>query len=144
MVAALGVHRSQDTSRGFSGAKPLAVSAPGCVLALLAFLGLFTTTEERREILGWEGLLISLVKWSPWHFGYSCAHLISVRQAWSTLAKKCCLLDLSGFFIWHIKKEKKFSIDLQVAYQSAIKSPMSVQAHWHTDKKELIAALFYV
>lgn len=55
MVAALGVHPSQGTSQSFSGAMLLAVSAPGCVLALLAFSGLFTTTEERAKIPSREG-----------------------------------------------------------------------------------------
>lgn len=38
------------------------------------------------------------------------------------------------------KKKEKFSIELQFAHQSAIKSPVSARAHWHTDKTELIAA----
>lgn len=108
MVAALGVHRSQGTSLRFSGAKLLAVSAPGCVLALLAFFWAFLPLQRREQKSRAErGLQISLVKWSLWHLGYSCAHLIRARRAWSSLAKKCFLLDLCSFLIWHIKKGKK-------------------------------------
>lgn len=49
MVAALGVRRSQGTSPRFSGAKILAASAPGCVLAPLAFFGAFLPLQKREE-----------------------------------------------------------------------------------------------
>lgn len=134
MVAALGVHRSQGTRLCLSGAKILAVTARGCVLAPLAYSGLFTTTEERAEIPSREGLQISLVKWSLWHLGYSCAHLIRAKRAWSSLAKKHFLLDLDSFLIWHIKWGEKTSIGLRFAHQSFIKPLVSQWDDWHTDE----------
>lgn len=135
MVAALGVHRSQGTRLCLSGAKILAVTARGCVLAPLAYSGLFTTTEERAEIPGREGPQISLVKWSLWHLGYSCAHLIRAKRARSSLAKKHFLLDLDSFLIWHIKcGGGETSIGLRFAHQSFIKSPVSQRDDWHTDE----------
>lgn len=129
MVAALGVHQSQGTRLCLSGAKILAVTARGCVLAPLACSGLFTTTEERAEILGREGLQISLVKWSLWHLGYSCAHLIRAKWAWSSLAKKHFLLDLDSFRIWH-RKWKKKNLNMVAVCLSVIYLIPCVSARW--------------
>lgn len=135
MVAALGVRRSQGTRLCLSGAKILAVTARGCVLAPLAYSGLFTTTEEGAEIPGREGLQISLVKWSLWHLGYSCAHLIRAKRAWSSLAKKA--LSLRSWQLSHLTHKMEgggTSIGLQFAHQSFIKPPVSRRDDWHTDE----------
>lgn len=98
MAAALGVRRSQGASPRFSGAKISAASAPGCVLAPLAFFRP-SLPLQKGEAKSWVdgGLQISPVKWSLWHLGYSCARLIRARRARSSLAKECLLLDLGSF-----------------------------------------------